>query len=122
MTLISLPAGPFTRATPATSGCPRQIAELGAVPASPPACSATCTSQATYRTRSRCGLPPRRCVVVPGAVFVDRTAAWLHGVDVLDYRELEVLPPVECVVLRGPARASNGPSASAGSGTSRRAT
>ena len=39
-------------------------------------------------------------VVVPGAVFVDRTAAWLHGVDVFDYRELEVLPPVECVVLR----------------------
>jgi len=45
-----------------------------------------------------------RLVVTDGAVFVDRTAAWLHGVDVFDYRELEILPPVECVVLRGRAR------------------
>lgn len=43
-------------------------------------------------------------VVTPGAVFVDRTAAWLHGVDVFDYRELEVLPPLECVVLRDRSR------------------
>ena len=43
-------------------------------------------------------------VVTPGAVFVDRTAAWLHGVDVFDYRELEILPPLECVVLRDRAR------------------
>ena len=45
-----------------------------------------------------------RLVVTAGAVFVDRTAAWLHGVDVFDYRELEILPPVECVVLRGRSR------------------
>jgi Protein of unknown function (DUF559) len=45
-----------------------------------------------------------RLVVSPGAVFVDRTAAWLHGVDVYDYRELEVLPPLDCVVLRDRAR------------------
>ncbi len=38
-------------------------------------------------------------VVTPGCVFCDRTAAWLHGVDVLDYHELDVLPPLECVVL-----------------------
>ena len=43
-------------------------------------------------------------VVSPGAVFVDRTAAWLHGVDIFDYRELEVLPPLECVVLRDHSR------------------
>lgn len=42
--------------------------------------------------------------VVPDAVLVDRTAAWLHGVDVLDYREHEILPPIECVVLRDRSR------------------
>ena len=45
-----------------------------------------------------------RLVVTAGAVFVDRTAAWLHGVDIFDYRELEFPPPVECVVLRGRSR------------------
>lgn len=39
-------------------------------------------------------------VVTPSGVFCDRTAAWLHGVDVLDYRELEILPPLDYVVLR----------------------
>lgn len=38
-------------------------------------------------------------VVTRGGVFCDRTAAWLHGIDVLDYRELEILPPLEVVVL-----------------------
>jgi hypothetical protein len=38
-------------------------------------------------------------VVTPGSVFCDRTAAWIHGVDVFDYRELEILPPLEVVVL-----------------------
>jgi hypothetical protein len=43
-------------------------------------------------------------VVSPGAVFVDRTAAWLHGVDVFGYRDHEIPPPLECVVLRDRAR------------------
>ena len=38
------------------------------------------------------------------AVLVDRTAAWLHGVDVHDYREQEILPLIECVVLRDRSR------------------
>jgi hypothetical protein len=33
-------------------------------------------------------------------VVCDRTAAWLHGVDVLDYRELEMLPPLDVFVIR----------------------
>jgi len=37
----------------------------------------------------------------PGRVFVDRTAAWLHGVDVLGFAELEILPDVETAVLAG---------------------
>lgn len=34
-------------------------------------------------------------------IFCDRTAAWLLGVDVLDYTELEILPDLDCVVIRG---------------------
>ncbi len=45
-----------------------------------------------------------RLVVTPASVLCDRTAAWLHGVDIFDYRELEILPPVETVVLRGRSR------------------
>ena len=40
-------------------------------------------------------------VVSPHSIICDRTAAWLHGVDVFGYGDLEVLPPVETCVLRG---------------------
>jgi hypothetical protein len=43
-------------------------------------------------------------VVTPGAVAVDRLAAWILGVDTLEPRELEELPPLEMFVLRGHAR------------------
>jgi hypothetical protein len=39
-------------------------------------------------------------VVAPGSVVRDRTAAWLHGVDVLTHAEHEILPPVETCVAR----------------------
>jgi hypothetical protein len=42
-----------------------------------------------------------KLVISPFAVVCDRTAAWLHGVDVFNYRELEILPPLETFVLRG---------------------
>lgn len=42
-----------------------------------------------------------RLVISPFAVVCDRTAAWLHGVDVLELHELDVLPPLETYVLRG---------------------
>lgn len=42
-----------------------------------------------------------RLVISPFAVVCDRTAAWLHGVDVLDFHELDLLPPLETYVLRG---------------------
>ncbi|MEQ6899615.1 DUF559 domain-containing protein [Nocardioides sp. YIM 152588] len=37
----------------------------------------------------------------PHHVAVDRTAAWLHGVDALTYAEHDLLPPVETCALRG---------------------
>ena len=40
-------------------------------------------------------------VVSPFAVVCDRTAAWMLGVDTFEYRELEILPPLETYVLRG---------------------
>lgn len=40
-------------------------------------------------------------VVEPSSVVCDRTAAWLWGVDVLDFSELELLPPIETFALRG---------------------
>lgn len=40
-------------------------------------------------------------LVLPShAVICDRTAAWIHGVDTLWTRELEVLPPLDLVVPR----------------------
>jgi hypothetical protein len=39
-------------------------------------------------------------VMPPFAVVCDRTAAWIHGIDTVRYRELEMLPPLDVVVLR----------------------
>jgi len=43
-------------------------------------------------------------VLGPLGVLADRTAAWLHGVDTFEYRELDVLPPLEMWVLRDGSR------------------
>ncbi|HEY0889115.1 MAG TPA: DUF559 domain-containing protein [Nocardioides sp.] len=40
-------------------------------------------------------------VVSTEHIVVDRTAAWLHGVDTLLSREKELLPPIEVCALRG---------------------
>jgi hypothetical protein len=42
-----------------------------------------------------------RLVTSPHSVLCDRTAAWLLGLDVLRYAELDVPPPLESYVLRG---------------------
>jgi hypothetical protein len=39
-------------------------------------------------------------VVAAHQVVVDRSAAWLHGIDTLGYAEHDVLPPVETCSLR----------------------
>jgi Transcriptional regulator, AbiEi antitoxin/Protein of unknown function (DUF559) len=43
-------------------------------------------------------------VVSPHAVVCDRTAAWLHGVDVFQFFELDALPRLEQFVLRDHSR------------------
>lgn len=40
-------------------------------------------------------------VVDPGHVVIDRTAAWIQGVDVLLFAEHDFVPPVETCALRG---------------------
>lgn len=40
-------------------------------------------------------------VTNPSSVLCDRTAAWIHGIDVLRYAELDTIPPIETSVLRG---------------------
>ena len=42
-----------------------------------------------------------KLVISPHSVLCDRTAAWVLGCDVHDYRELDVVPPIESYVLRG---------------------
>lgn len=45
-------------------------------------------------------------VMNPYTVVCDRTAAWLYGIDLMQYRELDVLPPVDTCALRGRSRTS----------------
>ena len=40
-------------------------------------------------------------VMLPHHVLCDRTAAWVHGIDVFRYAELETVPRLESCVLRG---------------------
>lgn len=42
-----------------------------------------------------------RLVMSPHSVLCDRTAAWIHGIDVFRYAELETVPGLESYVLRG---------------------
>jgi hypothetical protein len=44
-------------------------------------------------------------VINPASVACDRTAAWIWGVDVHGFRELDDVPPIETFVLRGRRRA-----------------
>jgi hypothetical protein len=43
-------------------------------------------------------------VIRPHVVICDRTAAWLHGVDTFDIRELAALPPIDTCVLTDDSR------------------
>ena len=43
-------------------------------------------------------------VMPPHHVLCDRTAAWVHGVDVYRFGELDVLPPLDTYALRGSSR------------------
>ncbi len=42
-----------------------------------------------------------KLVISPHSVLCDRTAAWVLGCDAHEYRELDVIAPIESYVLRG---------------------
>ena len=42
-----------------------------------------------------------KLVISPHSVICDRTAAWVLGCDAFEFRELDVVPPIESYVLRG---------------------
>jgi hypothetical protein len=66
----------------------------------------------TVETRAACA----SLVITPGSVLRDRTAAWVHGVDVLTLAEHEVLPPI------GPVSAGSGRRRTGSAWTAARAT
>lgn len=43
-------------------------------------------------------------VLNPFTVVCDRTAAWVYGIEVMDFRDLDLLPPLETYALRGHSR------------------
>ena len=43
-------------------------------------------------------------IMPPSGVLVDRTAAWLHGVDTFEYHELEILADLDLYVISGNPR------------------
>jgi hypothetical protein len=100
----TLPQGPFTTATAnelgvthnelsrlVAAGALRQVLHNGYVDASVPD---------TLDTRAHAAA----LVMLPHRVLCDRTAAWLHGIDVLDLAELELLPSLDMWVMTGHAR------------------
>ncbi|MFT4081804.1 MAG: DUF559 domain-containing protein [Nocardioides sp.] len=49
-----------------------------------------------------------RLAVTEAHVVVDRTAAWIHGVDTWTFEERDTLPPIEVCALRGKAPTRRG--------------
>lgn len=49
-------------------------------------------------------LAAARLVLPPGSVIRDRFAAWIHGIEIFQYGETEVIPPIETCVFRGSTR------------------
>jgi hypothetical protein len=98
---LALPAAPFTWQTARASGWPRhRIDDLvadGTLRRVLHNVYDLADSPDTMDSRAEALAK----VVTPFGVFCDRTAAWLHGVDAYEFRELEILPEADCLVLRG---------------------
>ena len=100
---LSLPEGPFTSYVAHrlyTDFEWRQLLRTGLVRPVLTGVYVDNTLPDTLELRARAA----HLVLPPHAVFCDRTAAWLLGIDVLRYREHEILPPLEVFVLRGRQR------------------
>jgi hypothetical protein len=106
--ITRLPDGAFTRAGAKTCGVSSyeldQLLEVGRV---------VRVVRGVYRRSDTPDSLELRVAAValirrPFWIFTDRTAAWLHGIDVLRYHELELLPPLDVISLRGNSRVRHG--------------
>lgn len=105
MTLSAgIPAGPFTWAQARSAGMSRErLTDLLAEG------KVRRVVHGVYQPASLEDTIESRCaalalVMRPFGVVCDRTASWLHGVDTFDYRELDILPPLDAFVLRDHSR------------------
>ena len=101
---LTFPDAPFTWQTARASGCPRVRLEAKLADG-----TLRRVLHNVYDLADAPDTVERRAaalslVTTPFGVFCDRTAAWLHGVDALEFRELEILPELDCIVLRGRRR------------------
>ena len=97
---LSLPDGPFTRYVANRLFTDHEWRELLRTGLVRPMLRGVFVSAALPDTiELRCHA--MSLVVSEHAVVCDRTAAWLLGIDVLRFREHEILPPLEVFVLRG---------------------
>ena len=63
-------------------------------------CTSRCTSPDTIDLRAQAAA----LVVSTASVLCDRTAAWLHGIDVMWHAEHDIIPPLDTFVLRDHSR------------------
>jgi hypothetical protein len=99
-----LPDGPFTVPTAAEAGIGehelRQLAQAGVVRRALRGVYVRATAPDSVDLRARAAF----LIVSPAAVLCDRTAAWLHGIDVFWSAELDYPTRLETFVLRGNSR------------------
>jgi hypothetical protein len=108
MLQTEIPPGPFTVAMAMSTGVPRyrldEWVANGLVRRVLQGVYQRVDVPDTTLTRARAAF----LVIKPFTVLCDRTAAWIHGVDTFDFRELEILPRLESWVLRDRARIRRG--------------
>jgi Transcriptional regulator, AbiEi antitoxin len=96
----SIPEAPFTTADARALGISRKtlraLTESGDVRRVFHGVYVCATVADTIHTRAAA----LATILPPFAVVCDRTAAWLHGVDVLTFRELGIPPPIDLVSIR----------------------
>lgn len=103
MTETKLPDTPFTRADAERRGLSdddlRRLLDDGEIRRITQGCyaPATCTDTPELRAAAIALVAP------PDHVVTDRTAAWLHGIDVFTYAEHEIPPPIDTCAPRGRA-------------------
>jgi hypothetical protein len=101
MTTLDLPAHPFTTSGAAAFGLDRKSLSVAVRERRLVRTFTGVYVRADVELTTLVRAQAARLVMSPHSVLCDRTAAWLLGIDVLRYAELDVPPPLESYVLRG---------------------